>query len=145
MDSKSYSQKYFFCKADATKLPFKDNSFDTIFNSEMIEHLYPQDSKKMLDEFFRVLKPGGKLIITTPNRSEYRRLIQESFLSVMLFFMRKKGLMEREKLKSKLFKVGKNVKIKFRKTKKIKMFEFAVVCILLYIANEITKNSKPKF
>ena len=40
------SQKYFFCKADATKLPFKDNSFDTIFNSEMIEHLYPQDSKK---------------------------------------------------------------------------------------------------
>ena len=98
------SQKYFFCKADATKLPFKDNSFDTIFNSEMIEHLYPQDSKKMLDEFFRVLKPGGKLIITTPNRSEYRRLIQESSLSVILFFMRKKGLMEREKLKSKLFR-----------------------------------------
>ncbi|MFW9878000.1 MAG: class I SAM-dependent methyltransferase [Candidatus Thorarchaeota archaeon] len=52
--------------ADANEyLPFKDSSFDLIWASELIEHL--EDPKKTINEFKRVLKPNGKIIITTPN------------------------------------------------------------------------------
>ena len=45
--------------------PFKNNSFDLIWCSEVIEHL--DDVKKSIIEFKRVLKQNGKMILTTPN------------------------------------------------------------------------------
>ncbi len=47
-------------------LPFSDNSFDVIYFCEVMEHIvaYPND---YLSELYRVLKPGGDLILTTPN------------------------------------------------------------------------------
>ena len=53
-----------FLKASAYKLPFKDNSFDLIVSTEVIEHL--SQANKHLAEINRLLKPKGKLIITTP-------------------------------------------------------------------------------
>ncbi len=51
---------------DANKiLPFKDNSFDLVWCSEVIEHL--ADPAYTLAEFRRMLKPQGKMILTTPN------------------------------------------------------------------------------
>lgn len=50
--------------ADAYHLPFKKNSFDTIIASEIMEHVY--DPKIFITKLLEVLKPGGKLIITTP-------------------------------------------------------------------------------
>ncbi|MDO8555668.1 MAG: class I SAM-dependent methyltransferase [Nanoarchaeota archaeon] len=48
---------------DAQKLPFANNSFDTVFSSQTLEHIpYPQ---KVIDEIHRVLKPGGVCILTT--------------------------------------------------------------------------------
>lgn len=47
------------------KFPFKNEEFDVIFSGQVIEHLYNPDF--FLDECFRVLKKGGKLILTTPN------------------------------------------------------------------------------
>jgi len=53
---------------DATKVfPFKDNQFDYIFSEHMIEHIPYKDGKNMLTECFRVLKPGGKLRLSTPD------------------------------------------------------------------------------
>jgi 2-polyprenyl-3-methyl-5-hydroxy-6-metoxy-1,4-benzoquinol methylase len=49
------------------ELPFEDNTFDRIWCSEVIEHLI--DPAKTLEEFRRVLKPGGVAAITTPNSS----------------------------------------------------------------------------
>lgn len=49
----------------ADRLPFRDASIDSILMCELIEHLY--DSSSLLDECRRVLKPGGSLIVTTPN------------------------------------------------------------------------------
>ena len=46
-------------------LPLRDNSFDTITAGETIEHL--ENPAFFLRECKRVLKPKGKLIITTPN------------------------------------------------------------------------------
>lgn len=43
-----------------------DNSFDNIVTFQVIEHI--ADDHAFLKEAFRVLKPGGKLFLTTPNR-----------------------------------------------------------------------------
>lgn len=43
----------------------KDNSFDTVVSFQVIEHI--QNDKLFLQEIYRVLKPGGKAIISTPN------------------------------------------------------------------------------
>lgn len=46
-------------------LPYADGSFDLVWCSEVIEHL--QDPAASLAEMRRVLKPGGTLLLTTPN------------------------------------------------------------------------------
>ena len=57
--------KFFLIKRNT--LPFKDRSFDIITNLQLMEHLSIDDNEKLLKEIRRVLKPEGKLIITTPN------------------------------------------------------------------------------
>ncbi len=49
-----------------TNLPFKDNSFDIVIATEIIEHT--SDPKKAVAELCRVVKPKGTLIITMPNK-----------------------------------------------------------------------------
>jgi len=49
---------------DGTKLPFTDSSFDRIIASEVMEHV--PDDNAALDEFIRVLRPGGTIAITVP-------------------------------------------------------------------------------
>jgi SAM-dependent methyltransferase len=46
-------------------LGMADNSFDVVISFQVIEHI--QEDKKFLEEIHRVLKPGGKAVITTPN------------------------------------------------------------------------------
>jgi len=60
------AQEVTFKQADFNKrLPFKNKSFDIVYSIEVIEHLRsPYD---FLEECFRILKPNGTLIISTPN------------------------------------------------------------------------------
>lgn len=44
---------------------FSDNYFDVITLSHVIEHVY--DKVKLLKECYRILKPGGKVVVSTPN------------------------------------------------------------------------------
>lgn len=48
----------------ATALPYEGNKFDTIFSTQVLEHVY--DHHSMIKESFRVLKPGGSMILTVP-------------------------------------------------------------------------------
>jgi SAM-dependent methyltransferase len=48
-----------------TKVP--DRSYDAIWSSHNLEHLYPHDVKPALAEFARVLKPTGFALITCPD------------------------------------------------------------------------------
>ena len=57
---------YDVVKADVTKLPFEDNSFDGVHCSHVIEHLQPKEAYKLLSELLRVLKKDGILVIRTP-------------------------------------------------------------------------------
>ncbi len=50
--------------ADATELPFADESFDFAISVHVLEHI--PDDRKALAEFFRVLRPGGQAIFQVP-------------------------------------------------------------------------------
>lgn len=65
----------------STEIPVKDDSFDVVLAGEFIEHLYINDVDKTLGEIFRVLKVGGRLLLTTPNPQDYKkRMRRESVL-----------------------------------------------------------------
>ncbi len=54
------------CNIENDKFPFKDNFFDIVIFTEVLEHL-PQSPLHTLKEIYRVLSPGGLVLITTPN------------------------------------------------------------------------------
>ena len=56
-----------FLVADAQALPFADKSFDLVVSCECLEHV--PIPEKALAEMFRVLKPNGRLVLTTENYS----------------------------------------------------------------------------
>jgi len=68
---------------DAVKLDFGDNVFDKLIASEVIEHI--PNVSDAIKEMNRVLKPGGKLVISTPNKKSwygFDRLIYKFLLGL---------------------------------------------------------------
>ena len=74
-DAVRYAREHFgaphiqFLQAACETLPFADNSFDLITAFEVIEHL--ERWPRLLTEARRVLKAGGILLVSTPNKSAY--------------------------------------------------------------------------
>ena len=48
------------------KLPYKDNTFDGVLSLDVFEHLRPNTMDTVINEVFRVLKPGGVFLISFP-------------------------------------------------------------------------------
>lgn len=64
------TEKWTYEMADLTKgLPFDDGSFDVVILGEVIEHV--PDPDFLLEEIWRTLRPGGKVIVTTPNLASW--------------------------------------------------------------------------
>jgi ubiquinone/menaquinone biosynthesis C-methylase UbiE len=55
--------------ADASALPFGDASFDFVTMVETFEHIYNDDRPRALAECRRVLRPHGRLVLSTPNHA----------------------------------------------------------------------------
>lgn len=55
-----------FQYASLEALPFTDEAFDTVVCTDVLEHV--ADEIAVLNELYRVLKPGGTLVLTTPHR-----------------------------------------------------------------------------
>ena len=53
-------------EGNVVELPYQDDFFEVVHCSNIIEHLAPADAYRMFQEMFRVLKPGGKIILVTP-------------------------------------------------------------------------------
>jgi ubiquinone/menaquinone biosynthesis C-methylase UbiE len=62
---KVYGDGLTFLNTDLTGAKFPDSSFDAITMSHVIEHV--PDPVALLTEVRRILKAGGRLVITTPN------------------------------------------------------------------------------
>ena len=63
-----------FVKGDMCALPFEDNYADYIECNDAIEHMPQTSVHTALTEMYRVLKPGGKLGLSTTNFDELARL-----------------------------------------------------------------------
>ncbi len=59
--------------AEKDRFPYEDGYFSTVLCCELIEHL-PADPMHMMSEINRILRPGGYLLITTPNIVSLRAL-----------------------------------------------------------------------
>lgn len=66
-DAKRYlnDEKVKLILADANEITFPSNYFDKVVISEVIEHV--EDEQQVLSEIYRVLKPGGLMLLTTCN------------------------------------------------------------------------------
>lgn len=53
------------------ELDLEPGSFDAVVCLELIEHLYPEQGRGLLETLRRLTRPGGRLLVTTPN---YRSL-----------------------------------------------------------------------
>ncbi len=62
----AHDQKSVFLLGDAMQMPLKEETFDMIFCLQVYEHV--PDDERMMSEIFRVLKPGGYVIFSGPNR-----------------------------------------------------------------------------
>lgn len=63
--------------AEATKLPFRDETFDAIIAGEIVEHFL--DHRPFMRELRRALKTGGRVILTTPNAVRLRNRLAMLF------------------------------------------------------------------
>ncbi|MCU0367223.1 MAG: class I SAM-dependent methyltransferase [Cyclobacteriaceae bacterium] len=95
---KKYPQGKFLSGNIPPLTDFEDNSFDSVVSFQVIEHI--KNDALFLKEIYRVLKPGGVALITTPNRplslsrnpwhireytaSELTNLAKRSFSSVTM-------------------------------------------------------------
>ena len=61
--------------ADATRLPFKDGTFDRTFGGDLIEHLTADSATECLLEMVRTTKIGGKFFVHTCPNANFRRYL----------------------------------------------------------------------
>jgi len=75
--SEKRKRKFDFLLADATELPFRDNSFDAVVSFDVIEHIL--DDKKFVAETFRVCKRKGYLFLGTPHKLRLSNRLRSLF------------------------------------------------------------------
>jgi ubiquinone/menaquinone biosynthesis C-methylase UbiE len=63
----SVAQQASFFLGNAMQLPFRQESFDKIVAADFIEHITHQEKEILLQEMRRVIKPGGFIVVFTPN------------------------------------------------------------------------------
>jgi ubiquinone/menaquinone biosynthesis C-methylase UbiE len=68
-----------FQEGDALDLPFEANSFDTVCIWDVIEHLPRKRETTLFREIARVVRPGGKIYLSTPFRSHLARAFDPAF------------------------------------------------------------------
>lgn len=62
-------QVHYLTDEETTRLPFPNGAFDLVLAVGVVEHLPALDRHRYVDEYYRVLAPGGHLaILDTPNR-----------------------------------------------------------------------------
>lgn len=73
--------KYDVFQIDGRRTPFQDNEFDRVAIIDFLEHI--QTDREFIEELFRVIKPGGELIVNVPHAKnsllrKFRRAIGQT-------------------------------------------------------------------
>jgi 2-polyprenyl-3-methyl-5-hydroxy-6-metoxy-1,4-benzoquinol methylase len=69
-----------FSVGSAIALPFPDNSFDTVVTWEVLEHIPKRTEVQMFREMKRVLRPEGRIYLSTPHHSFITNLLDPAYL-----------------------------------------------------------------
>lgn len=56
--------------AQSLPVPYKDETFDVVFALETVEHLLDADLEATLADILRITRPGGAVVVTTPNQED---------------------------------------------------------------------------
>lgn len=72
------------CCGDAFALPFRENSFDIVFHQGLLEHF--RNPSDMLEENYRVLKPGGYLLVDVPQKYHYYTVVKHIMIALGKWF-----------------------------------------------------------
>jgi 2-polyprenyl-3-methyl-5-hydroxy-6-metoxy-1,4-benzoquinol methylase len=67
-----------FAQASADELPFRSRAFDVATSFETIEHLPPDKQEPFVHELARVLKPGGVVLVSTPNKRRTEKFSEKN-------------------------------------------------------------------
>jgi ubiquinone/menaquinone biosynthesis C-methylase UbiE len=93
-----------FKRGSAIALPVESNQFDVVVSFETLEHLKEHD--QMLAEIKRVLKPGGVVIMSTPDKKNYsdepgyknvyhlKELYKEEFSALLQLYFKNQRLLQ---------------------------------------------------
>jgi len=71
-------------QANAFKIPVPDATFDIVFHQGLLEHF--KDPLPLLEEQFRVLKPGGFLLVDVPQRYHIYTVIKHTLIFLNKWF-----------------------------------------------------------
>ena len=65
----------FLC-ADAGDTGLEADAYDVVIAADLFEHLYPEDSMRVVQEAYRILKPGGRFSVFTPHRGHFLEVLK---------------------------------------------------------------------
>lgn len=74
--------------SDARHLPFESDSFERVFAGDVIEHLSFEDGTLMLKEMYRVLKPGGFMLVHTSPNTLFIKIVYPLAKCILRFISR---------------------------------------------------------
>jgi len=77
-------------RGDAVASPFRAASFDAAFSAYVAEH-FEAGPDALLAELWRVLKPGGVLVLIVPYDNPFRRLVVDRVLAAYYWQARRRG------------------------------------------------------
>lgn len=104
------------------KLPFDGESFDKVFLLAVLEHIKIDQVDKLFSEFERILKSGGKVILTTPTPKSKPLL---EFLALKLHLISSSEILDHQKYYNKDMVIRLATKTGL-KIKKYNLFQFGL-------------------
>lgn len=67
----------FLC-ADGGATGLEEGSWDLVLAADLFEHLYPEDSVRVVAEAYRLLRPGGRFSVWTPHRGHILEILKNN-------------------------------------------------------------------